>query len=104
MPGDRAVPRQHICLFRLEGQVRLGMRDAGFHDSLLSCKIALRVKDSDAAARVVVTGHNPNMRHMSHTQRMDVSALNERYHAEDFLFVTCPSQLEASDILSNARS
>ena len=42
------------------------------------------------------------MRHMSRTQRIDVSALNERYHAEDFRFVTCPSQFEAGDILTKA--
>ena len=66
-------------------------------------KITLRVmEDNEAAIRVIVTGHNPNMRHMSRTQRIDVSALNERYHAEDFRFVTCPSQFEAGDILTKA--
>ena len=60
------------------------------------------MEDNEAAIRVIVTGHNPNMRHMSRTQRIDVSALNERYHAEDFRFVTCPSQFEAGDILTKA--
>ena len=66
-------------------------------------KFSLHVmEDNEAAIRVIVTGHNPNMRHMSRTQRIDISALNERYHAEDFRFVTCPSEFEAGDILTKA--
>ena len=64
--------------------------------------------DNEAAIRVIITGHNPNMRHMSRTQRIDISALNERYHGGDFTFVACPSQyhqpqaFEAGDILTKA--
>ena len=66
-------------------------------------KFSLHVmEDNEAAIRVIVIGHNPNMRHMSRTQRIDISALNERYHAEDFRFVTCPSEFEAGDILTKA--
>ncbi|CAE7222918.1 GABBR2 [Symbiodinium sp. CCMP2592] len=70
---------------------------------MLGRRFRLRVmEDNEAAIRVIITGHNPNMRHMSRTQRIDISALNERYHAGDFLFVTCPSQFEAGDILTKA--
>ena len=39
---------------------------------------------------------------MSRRQRIDISALNERCYRGDFLFVTCPSQFEAGDILTKA--
>ena len=82
---------------------KLGLPAMTLWERLLDRKITLRVmEDNEAAIRVIVTGHNPNMRHMSRTQRIDVSALNERYHAEDFRFVTCPSQFEAGDILTKA--
>ena len=82
---------------------KLGLPAMTLWERLLNRKITFRVmEDNEAAIRVIVTGHNPNMRHMSRTQRIDVSALNERYHAEDFRFITCPSQFEAGDILTKA--
>ena len=79
---------------------KLGLPAMTLWERLLDRKITLRVmEDNEAAIRVIVTGHNPNMRHMSRTQRIDVSALNERYHAEDFRFITCPSQFEAAIFL-----
>ena len=72
-------------------------------ECVMNRKFSLHVmEDNEAAIRVIVTGHNPNMRHMSRTQRIDISALNDRYHAEDFRFVTCPSEFEAGDILTKA--
>ena len=45
-------------------------------ERLLDRKITLRVmEDNEAAIRVIVTGHNPNMRHMSRTQRMTFQPL-----------------------------
>ena len=82
---------------------KLGLPAMTLWERLLDRKITLRVmEDNEAAIRVIVTGHNPNMRHMSRTQRIDVSALNERYHADDFRLITCPSQFEAGDILTKA--
>ncbi|CAE7380708.1 unnamed protein product, partial [Symbiodinium sp. CCMP2592] len=81
----------------------LGLPALSMWEYMLGRRFRLRVmEDNEAAIRVVITGHNPNMRHMSRTQRIDISALNERYHAGDFLFVTCPSQFEAGDILTKA--
>ncbi|CAE7488465.1 unnamed protein product [Symbiodinium sp. CCMP2592] len=82
---------------------KLGLAALSMWEYMLGRRFRLRVmEDNEAAIRVIITGHNPNMRHMSRTQRIDISALNERYHAGDFLFVTCPSQFEAGDILTKA--
>ncbi|CAE7541323.1 JNK [Symbiodinium sp. CCMP2592] len=82
---------------------KLGLPALSMWEYMLGRRFRLRVmEDNEAAIRVIITGHNPNMRHMSRTQRIDISALNERYHAGDFLFVTCPSQFEAGDILTKA--
>ncbi|CAE6962770.1 unnamed protein product [Symbiodinium sp. CCMP2592] len=82
---------------------KLGLPALSMWEYMMGRRFQLRVmEDNEAAIRVVITGHNPNMRHMSRTQRIDISALNERYHAGDFLFVTCPSQFEAGDILTKA--
>ena len=82
---------------------KLGLPALSMWEYMLGRPFRLRVmEDNEAAIRVVITGHNPNMRHMSRTQRIDISALNERYHGGDFTFVTCPSQFEAGDILTKA--
>ena len=82
---------------------KLGLPALSMWEYLLGRRFRLRVmEDNETAIRVVITGHNPNMRHMSRTQRIDISALNERYHGGDFTFVTCPSQFEAGDILTKA--
>ncbi|CAE7242240.1 unnamed protein product [Symbiodinium sp. CCMP2592] len=82
---------------------KLGLPALSMWEYMLGRRFRLRVmEDNEAAIRVIITGHNPNMRHMSRTQRIDISALNERYHAGDFVFVTCPSQFEAGDILTKA--
>ena len=56
--------------------------------------IALR-EDNSAACRVVITGCNPGMRHMSRTQRIDTAWLNERYSEKAFRFIECPSEFQA---------
>ncbi|CAE7710334.1 unnamed protein product [Symbiodinium sp. CCMP2592] len=82
---------------------KLGLPALSMWEYMLGRRFRLRVmEDNEAAIRVIITGHNPNMRHMSRTQRIDISALNERYHAGDVMFVTCPSQFEAGDILTKA--
>ncbi|CAE6971381.1 unnamed protein product, partial [Symbiodinium sp. CCMP2592] len=82
---------------------KLGLPALSMWEYMLGRRFRFGVmEDNEAAIRVIITGHNPNMRHMSRTQRIDISALNERYHAGDFMFVTCPSQFEAGDILTKA--
>ena len=81
----------------------LGLPALSMWEYMMGRRFRLRVmEDNEAAIRVIITGHNPNMRHMSRTQRIDISALNERYHGGDFTFVACPSQFEAGDILTKA--
>ena len=64
---------------------KLGLPALDLRECVMNRKFTLRVmEDNEAAIRVMVKGHNPNMRHMSRTQRIDISALNERYHAEVF--------------------
>jgi hypothetical protein len=58
------------------------------------------MEDNQAASRVVITGKNPSMRHMSRTQRIDISWLNERYSDGDFEFIDCPSEYQAADIFT----
>ena len=60
------------------------------------------LEDNEAACRIIVTGNNPNMRHMSRTQRVDIAWLNERYNDKIFRFVACPSDYQGADILTKA--
>jgi hypothetical protein len=58
------------------------------------------MEDNSAACRVVITGRNPSMRHMSRTQRIDIAWLNERYVEKTFRFVECPSEYQAGDLMT----
>jgi len=58
------------------------------------------MEDNSAARRVVITGRNPSMRHMSRTQRIDIAWLNERYVEKTFRFVECPSEYQAGDLMT----
>jgi len=58
------------------------------------------MEDNSAACRVVITGRNPSMRHMSRTQRIDIAWLNERYSEKAFRFIECPSEFQAGDIMT----
>ena len=58
------------------------------------------MEDNEAACRVVIAGRNRSMKHMSRTQRIDIAWLNERYNAGDFVFINCPSEYQAGDILT----
>ena len=58
---------------------KLGLPALNLWECVMNRKFSLHVmEDNEAAIRVFVTGHNPNMRHMSRTQRIDSSALSER--------------------------
>ena len=58
---------------------KLGLPALSMWEYMLGRRFRLRVmEDNEAAIRVIITGHNPNMRHMSRTQRIDISALNAR--------------------------
>ena len=56
------------------------------------------MEDNESACKVVISGNNPNTRHMSRTQRIDISWLNERFNEGVFRFVACPSDYQAADI------
>ena len=63
-----------------------GLPALSMWDYTLGRGSCLRVmEDNNAAIRIIVSGHNPNMRHTSRTQRIDISALNERYDHGGFL-------------------
>ncbi len=70
-------------------------------EALLDKKMTIvLMEDNAAACRVVITGRNPSMRHMTRTQRIDIAWLNERYLEQTFRFVECPSEYQAGDILT----
>jgi hypothetical protein len=70
-------------------------------EKILGRKLKIKLmEDNQAASRVVITGKNPSMRHMSRTQRIDISWLNERYSDGDFEFIDCPSEYQAADIFT----
>ena len=58
------------------------------------------MEDNSAACRVVVTGRNPSMRHMSRTQRIDIACFNERYVETCYMFIECPSEHQAGDLMT----
>ena len=58
------------------------------------------MEDNSACTRVIITGSNPSMRHMSRTQRIDISWLNERFRDGSFSFIECPSLYQAGDIFT----
>ena len=60
------------------------------------------LEDNEAACRIIVAGNDPNMRHMSRTQRIDIAWLNARYNDKIFRFVACPSDYQGADILTKA--
>ena len=68
---------------------------------VLGKKIRIRVlEDNEAACRVIITGKNPSMRHMSRTQRIDISSINDVYSKGEFMFVNCPTEYQAADIFT----
>ena len=60
------------------------------------------LEGNEAACRIIVTGNNPNMRHMSRTQRVDIAWLNE-YNDKIFRFVARPSDPPAAPALPPIR-
>ena len=74
---------------------KLGLPALSMWQYMLDRRFFFRVmEDIEAANRTIISGHNPNTRHVSRTQRIGLSALNERYHQGDFMLVACPSQFE----------
>ena len=58
------------------------------------------MEDNSAACRVVITGRNLSMRHMSRTQMIDVAWSNERFVEKCFMFVECPTEYQAGDLMT----
>jgi hypothetical protein len=70
-------------------------------ENILGKQLSIRLMEDNAAAcRVVITGRNPSMRHMSRTQRIDVAWINERYVEKSFFFIECPSEYQAGDLMT----
>ena len=70
-------------------------------ENILGKQLSIRLMEDNAAAcRVVITGRNPSMRHMSRTQRIDVAWINERYVDKTFFFIECPSEYQAGDLMT----
>ena len=70
-------------------------------ESILGKQMTIALmEDNSAACRIVITGRNPSMRHMSRTQRIDIAWLNERYADKTFRFVECPSEYQAGDLMT----
>ena len=70
-------------------------------ENILGKTMIIRLmEDNSAACRVVITGRNPSMRHMSRTQRIDIAWLNERYVEKCFMFVVCPTEFQAGDLMT----
>ncbi len=58
------------------------------------------MEDNSACTRVIISGSNPSMRHISRTQRIDITWLNERFARGNFGFIECPSAYQAGDIFT----
>ena len=61
-------------------------------------------EDNDVAIRVIETGRNPTMRHMSRTHGISVSAIHELFVAGKFEVEYVPSALQAADIFTKSFS
>ena len=70
-------------------------------ENILGKEMIIRLmEDNSAACRIVITGRNPSMRRMSRTQRIDVAWLNERFVEKCFMFVECPTEYQAGDLMT----
>ena len=70
-------------------------------ENILGKEMIIRLmEDNSAACRIVIAGRNPSMRHMSRTQRIDVAWLNERFVEKCFMFVECPTEYQAGDLMT----
>ena len=59
-------------------------------------------EDNDVAVRVVQTGKNPTMRHMTRTHGVSVASLHELHVAGHFDISYVPSSLQAADIFTKS--
>ena len=91
---SKSTPEAEIVAID-HGLCKEGLPALSLWEHILKRKLQLRLMEDNAAAcRVLITGRNPSMRHMSRTQRIDVAWLSERYVAGDFRFVDCPSDFQ----------
>jgi hypothetical protein len=97
---SKSTPEAEIVAID-HGLCKEGLPALSLWETLLKKRMKIRLmEDNSAACRVLITGRNPSMRHMSRTQRIDVAWLNERYVAGDFVFVECPSEFQGGDIFT----
>ena len=97
---SRSTPEAEIVA-PAHGLFKEAIPAIGLWQKVLGKKIRIRVlEDNEAACRVIITGKNPSMRHMSRTQRIDISSINDVYRKGHFLFVNCPTEFQAADIFT----
>ena len=97
---SKSTPEAEIVAID-HGICKEGLPGIMLWEAILKKPIQIRLmEDNSAACRVVITGRNPSMRHMSRTQRIDVAWLNERFRDGSFCFVECPTEYQAGDIFT----
>ena len=99
-PVSKSTPEAEIVAID-HGLCKHALPALSLWENLLDKNMTIRLmEDNSAACRIVITGRNPSMRHMSRTQRIDVAWLNERYSEKTFVFVECPTEYQAGDIMT----
>ena len=97
---SKSTPEAEIVAID-HGMCKEGLPAAALWTTLLQRKVVIQLmEDNEAACRVLITGRNPSMKHMSRTQRIDKCWLNERINEGDFVFINCPSEYQGGDILT----
>ena len=97
---SRSTPEAEIVAMA-HGLFKEAIPAIGLWEVVLQKKVQIRLlEDNEASCRVVITGRNPSMRHMSRTQRIDVSSINDIYSKGLFFFVNCPTEFQAADIFT----
>jgi hypothetical protein len=97
---SKSTPEAEIVAID-HGLSKHGLPALSLWENVFGKEITIRLMEDNAAAcRVVITGRNPSMRHMSRTQRIDVAWLNERFADKSFNFIECPSEYQAGDLMT----
>ena len=97
---SKSTPEAEIVAID-HGMCKEGLPAAALWTTLLQRKVVIQLmEDNEAACRVLITGRNPSMKHMSRTQRIDICWLNERINEGDFVFINCTSEYQGGDILT----
>ena len=108
-----AISKKQSCVSKSTAEAEIVAIDQGLAkealpaldlwEVLLGRTPVIRVmEDNQAASRILITGRNPSMRHMSRTQRIDISWLNDLYRKGLYSFVDCPTVFQAADIMTKA--